>query len=82
MSGSLRLRAALVSFAILATFLLAWHLAVQGGGGGAAVDPEYAKLVGAAAAGQAKSAMPGPLEVGAKIWSHLMRPFYDNGPQY
>jgi nitrate/nitrite transport system permease protein len=27
-----------------------------------------------------KSAMPGPLDVGAKLWEHLKRPFYDNGP--
>ena len=80
MLASLRLRAAIVSLAILAAFLLTWHFAVQGGGGAVNVDPEYAKLVGAAAAGQGKSAMPGPLEVGAKIWSHLLRPFYDNGP--
>jgi nitrate/nitrite transport system permease protein len=24
--------------------------------------------------------MPGPLEVGAKLWEQLRRPFYDNGP--
>ena len=29
---------------------------------------------------QGKSAMPGPLDVGAKLWEHLRRPFYDNGP--
>ena len=23
---------------------------------------------------------PGPLDVGAKLWEHLRRPFYDNGP--
>ncbi len=27
-----------------------------------------------------KSAMPGPLDVGAKLWEHLRQPFYDNGP--
>ena len=27
-----------------------------------------------------KSAMPGPLDVGAKLWEHLKSPFYDNGP--
>jgi len=42
------------------------------------MDPEYAKLVGAAAS-QGKSAMPGPGEVGAKIWEHLKNPFYDRG---
>ena len=43
------------------------------------MDPEYAKLMGATAT-QGKSAMPGPLDVGAKLWEHLERPFYDNGP--
>jgi nitrate/nitrite transport system permease protein len=43
------------------------------------MDPEYAKLMGTTAT-QGKSAMPGPLDVGAKLWEHLKRPFYDNGP--
>ena len=43
------------------------------------MDPEYAKLMGVTAT-QGKSAMPGPLDVGAKLWEHLRRPFYDNGP--
>ena len=29
---------------------------------------------------QGKSAMPGPLDVGAKLWEHLKQPFYDKGP--
>src|SRR4029078_12432464 len=32
-----------------------------------------------ATASQGKSAMPGPLDVGAKIWEHLRDPFYDRG---
>jgi nitrate/nitrite transport system permease protein len=24
--------------------------------------------------------MPGPLQVGAKLWEHIKQPFYDNGP--
>ena len=43
------------------------------------MDPEYAKLVGATAS-QGKSAMPGPLEVGATLWEHIKDPFYDKGP--
>jgi nitrate/nitrite transport system permease protein len=43
------------------------------------MSPEYAKLMGLTAT-QGKSAMPGPLEVGEKLWQHLKRPFYDNGP--
>jgi nitrate/nitrite transport system permease protein len=33
-----------------------------------------------ATATQGKSAMPGPLDVGAKLWEHICHPFYDNGP--
>jgi nitrate/nitrite transport system permease protein len=76
---SLTLRAAFVSIAIFVAFITAWHLATRGTGTVAQMDPEYAKLMGATAT-QGKSAMPGPLEVGAKLWEHLKRPFYDNGP--
>jgi nitrate/nitrite transport system permease protein len=64
---------------MLAAFLLAWHLATRGTSAVAAMDPEYAKLMGATATA-GTSAMPGPLEVGAKIWEHLRQPFYDRGP--
>jgi nitrate/nitrite transport system permease protein len=76
---SLRLRAALLSLLILAAFLGAWHLATRASGPTATMSPEYARLMGATAT-QGKSAMPGPLDVGAKLWEHLKRPFYDNGP--
>src|SRR3954471_19459389 len=79
MTRSLNLRAALVSILIFATFIVAWHLATRGIGPVQQMDPEYAKLMGATAT-QGKSAMPGPLDVGAKLWEHLKRPFYDNGP--
>jgi nitrate/nitrite transport system permease protein len=64
---------------LLAVFLGAWHLATRGTGAVASMSPEYAKLMGLTAT-QGKSAMPGPLDVGAKLWDHLKRPFYDNGP--
>ena len=54
-----------------------WHLATRGTALRHA--PEYAKLMGLTAT-QGKSAMPGPLDVGAKMWEHLKQPFYDNGP--
>jgi nitrate/nitrite transport system permease protein len=79
MTSSLSLRAALVSVLIFIAFLLAWHLATRGIGKVQQMDPEYAKLMGATAT-QGKSAMPGPLDVAAKLWEHLRRPFYDNGP--
>lgn len=74
----LNVRAGLVSFLILATVLVAWHIAVSGSGTVAKVDPEYAKLMGATAT-QGKSAMPGPIEVGQKLWSLISDPFYDRG---
>src|ERR1700742_285401 len=79
MASSLTLRAALLSVLLFAAFLLAWHLAVRGSGPTVQMDPEYAKLMGITAT-QGKSAMPGPLDVAAKLWEHLKRPFYDNGP--
>lgn len=81
MTGSLNVRALVLSVAILVTFLLGWHLAVQSGSGGPAanIDPEYAKLMGQQVT-QGKSAMPGPLDVGATLCKHLSDPFYDKGP--
>ena len=79
MLGSLPARAAFLSLAMLATLLVAWQLAVSGRGATQAMDPEYAKLMGLTAT-QGKSAMPGPLEVGTKLWEHLRHPFYDRGP--
>jgi nitrate/nitrite transport system permease protein len=79
MAASLNLRAALLSVVILGSFLLVWHLAVQGGEPAANVDPEYAALMGATAV-QGKSAMPGPAEVLGKLWALVSDPFYDKGP--
>jgi nitrate/nitrite transport system permease protein len=79
MSLPLGLRAAVLSVALFVAFVLAWHVATRGTGPVAQMDPEYAKLMGATAT-QGKSAMPGPLDVAAKLWEHLKRPFYDNGP--
>src|ERR1700687_116005 len=78
MSLPLGLRAAVLSVALFAAFVLAWHLATRGIGPVAQMDPEYAKLMGATAT-QGKSAMPGPLDVGAKLLEHLRDPFYDRG---
>jgi nitrate/nitrite transport system permease protein len=74
----LTLRAAAVSLLLLGLFVGAWHLATLGGDSAVTMDPEYAKLVGASAS-QGKSAMPGPADVGAKVWEHLKNPFYDRG---
>jgi nitrate/nitrite transport system permease protein len=77
--NTLTLRAAVVSLLLFAAFIGAWHLATSGIGTVQKMDPEYAKLMGATAT-QGKSAMPGPLEIGKKLWEHINSPFYDNGP--
>src|SRR5437660_5724378 len=78
MLSSLTLRASLVSIALLGVLIGPWHVATTGSGTAVKMDPEYAKLMGATAT-QGKSAMPGPAEVGAKVWQHLKDPFYDKG---
>ncbi len=77
--GSLRLRAALVSMMLFIAFVGIWQLATRNAGPAANMSAEYARLMGATAT-QGKSAMPSPIDVGAKLWEHLKRPFYDNGP--
>jgi len=76
---SIGIRAAFVSVALLVAFLLLWQVGTGGSSSVTQMDPEYAKLMGLNAT-EGKSAMPGPLEVGAKLWQHLKSPFYDNGP--
>ena len=76
--SQLALRAAVVSLLLFGLLVGTWHLAISGSGPAVTMDPEYARLVGATAS-QGKSAMPGPAEVGAKIWEHLRDPFYDRG---
>jgi nitrate/nitrite transport system permease protein len=78
MAPSPTLRAAVLSVALFLTFVLLWQLGIQGVGPAQQMDPEYAKLMGATAT-QGKSAMPGPLDVAAKVWEHLKNPFYDRG---
>ena len=79
MTASPRIRAAVLSAGILLAFLGAWHLAVSSTGKTTQMDPAYAALMGQSAT-TGKSAMPGPLDVGATIWGHLKDPFYDRGP--
>jgi nitrate/nitrite transport system permease protein len=80
MIRSVAFRSTILSIALFALFVIAWHLGVQqGASGGAAVDPEYARLVGAAAATGGQTPMPGPLDVAATIWRHFTDPFYVRG---
>jgi nitrate/nitrite transport system permease protein len=79
MTASLNIRATVVSIVLFFLFVLAWHFATSGISAVGDMDPEYAKLLGKTAT-QGTSAMPGPLQVGAKLWEHIRQPFYDNGP--
>ena len=75
-------RSAGLSLLILAIFLGAWEIAVmpKAGGGGAALDPEYAALLGQAAAQGGTTPMPGPSAIFARLLELLADPFYVRGP--
>jgi nitrate/nitrite transport system permease protein len=80
MRPTTNLKALLLSALILAAFVALWQIAATPSAAtGAAVDPEYAKLVGAAAAAGQKTPFPTPTEVGRKILGHLADPFYVRG---
>ena len=74
------LLAGLISVLLLGLAVGIWHLATLPKGGGATVDSEYAKLVGAQAAAGSKSAFPTPADLARKLLDHLRDPFYDRGP--
>jgi nitrate/nitrite transport system permease protein len=73
-------RAPALSVLLFLLFIAIWHAATLPQASKQVVDPEYAKLVGAAAATGQKSAFPTPADTGATIWQHLKEPFYDRGP--
>jgi nitrate/nitrite transport system permease protein len=79
MHRSTRLASTLVTIVLFAGFVLVWHLATLPRGGATALDPDYAKLVGAQASTGA-SALPTPVAVGRVILGHLTDPFFDKGP--
>ena len=61
LKNSLGLRASLLSLLIFAAILGLWQIATMPtAASGPTVDPEYAKLVGAAAASGTMSSMPTP----------------------
>ncbi len=73
-------RAAALSLLILATFLVAWEVAVMPrAGSGPAIDPEYAALLGQAAAQGGTTPMPGPSAIFARLVELLSDPFYVRG---
>ena len=74
-------QSALLSALLLAILLGGWEmLGRQGGGGGAALDPEYAALLGQAAAQGGQTPFPLPSEIAARLWELLRDPFYVRGP--
>ena len=74
-------QAALLSCALLAGFLGIWEFSLRSaaGGGGAALDPEYAALLGAAAAQGGQTPFPMPSEIAVRLWELLSDPFYVRG---
>ena len=80
MASSLQVRALLLSALLFVAFLSVWHLSTQNTGASvAAMDPEYAALLGKSATTGA-SAIPGPWPVAKELWKHVSNPFYDAGP--
>ena len=73
-------RAPLLSVVLFLAFVALWHALTVPVASQPTVDPEYARLVGAAAATGQKTAFPTPSDVGATIRGHLSEPFYDRGP--
>ena len=73
-----RAKSWLLSVMLLAVLLFAWHFAsLPRGGPAAAMDPEYAKLMGL---DQAKSdGLPTLSQMGATAWKQISNPFYDGG---
>lgn len=79
MATSTRGRALLLSVVLFVLFVAVWHVATTEQAGEVTVDPEYAALVGDAAATGGSSSLPGPGEVAAKLWEHVSDPFYVHG---
>ena len=71
--------APLLSVLFFGLLLTVWYLVTIPKESAVIVDPEYAALVGKAAATGTKSAVPNPTEVAIKLWGHIKDPFYDRG---
>jgi len=76
----IRFRSGLLLAVILALFLGAWQVAATPPAAtGPAMDPEYAKLIGAAAQEGRQTPMPRPSDIAARAWHHIQDPFYVRG---
>ena len=77
---ALRVRSALLLLLILAVLLGGWQFAATPAAPtGPALDPEYAKLLGAAAQGGQQTPMPRPSDIAQRAWQLLRDPFYVHG---
>ncbi len=77
-STSLPIKAAILSLALLAVFLLIWHIATVPKETASATETEYAKLMGGGA--PKITGLPTPAQIGETLWKQIRDPFYDNGP--
>ena len=76
----LRLRSSILLLVILTVLLGGWQIAATPRGpAGPAMDPEYAKLLGAAAQQGQQTPMPRPSDIAERAWHHLREPFYVRG---
>ena len=74
------MKAALLSLVLLALLLGAWQIAATPAAVTVpAIDPEYAKLMGAAATQGQKTPLPRPTDVALRLWQQLSDPFYVHG---
>lgn len=75
-------RAVALSLLILAVFLGGWEAAIRAAttASGPPVDPEYAALLGQAAAAGGQTAMPAPSDIAKRLFELLRDPFYIRGP--
>ncbi|MEM9365709.1 MAG: nitrate ABC transporter permease [Planctomycetota bacterium] len=76
-----RLKAGLLSIVFFTAFCFVWHATTRPEPPDPALadmDPEYLELIGASAKGESNP-MPGPIEVGQKLWEHIKDPFYYKG---
>ena len=73
-------RAALLALGIFAALMALWQAAASSGAGSATVDPEYAALVGQAAASGGQTPFPRPTDIALRLWELVKDPFYIRGP--